>query len=114
MIADSKTTDNTLPTVTDSVTAQTIASDKCDGYLTTQSQKSDSEKINSKDLTAINNENLLSHPSPDVAQSLDSDKSQSITEPSPSSSQPIISSITRKSKPFQCQDRVKYTDKIQP
>ncbi len=91
-----------MDSVTDNVTDESIDSDKCDGcdgYLTSQSQKLDSEKSKSNDITAINQENLPSHPSHDVAQSIDGDKSEPISNPSQQPSQAVTPSVTNHHNP---------------
>ncbi len=91
-----------MDSVTDNVTDESIESDKCDGcdgYLTSQSQKLDSEKSKSNDITAINQENLPSHPSHDVAQSIDGDKSEPISNPSQQPSQAVTPSVTNHHNP---------------
>lgn len=83
--------------VTDSVMDESIGGDKsygCDEYFESQFQKLDSEKFHRNDITAINEENLPSHPSHDVTQSIDGDKSEPISNPSQQLSQPITPSVT--------------------
>ncbi len=102
-----------MDSVTDSVTDESIGGDKCDGcdgYFQSQSKKLDSEKLNSNDITAINEENLPSHPSHNVTQSIDGDELELISNPSQQPSQPVISSITthhNQGSKFKIGDRVK-------
>jgi len=93
----SSTTMDVTDSVMDSVTDESIGGDKsdgCDGYFESQSQESDLEKLNSNDITAINEENLPSHPSHDVTQSMTSDKSEPIINPSHQPSQSVTPPIT--------------------
>ena len=86
-----------MDSVMDSVTDESIGGDKsdgCDGYFPSQSQKLDSEKFPSHDTTAINQENLPSHPSHDAAQSMTSDESEPISNPSQQPSRPVTQSVT--------------------
>ena len=102
---------DTPDSVTDSVTDESIGGDECDGcdgYFKPQSEKLDSQKTTSNDLTAINKENLPSHPSHNIAQSIDGDKSQPIPHPSQHPSPTITSSITSSLKRVQPNDKVRY------
>jgi putative DNA primase/helicase len=86
-----------MNSVTDSVTDKSIDGDKCDGcdgYFESQSQELNSEKLNSNDITAINEENLPSHPSHNVTQSIDGDESEPISNPSQQPSQSVTPSVT--------------------
>ena len=83
--------------VTDSVMDESIDGDKsdgCDGYFESQLTELNLEKLNRNDITAINEENLPSHPSQNVAQSMTSDESEPIKNPSPAPSQPVTQSVT--------------------
>lgn len=91
------TVTDVMDSVMDSVTDESIGGDKsdgCDGYFPSQSQKLDSEKFNRHDTTAINQENLPSHPSHDAAQSMTSDESEPISNPSQQPSRPVTQSVT--------------------
>ena len=81
-----------MDSVTDSVTDESIAGDKCDGcdgYFESQLSELDSEKLNSHDITAINRENLPSHPSHNATESITSDELEPISNPSHAPSQPV-------------------------
>ena len=83
--------------VTDSVTDESIGGDKCDGcdgYFESQSEELNSEKLNSNNVTAINEDNLPSHPSHNVTQSIDGDESEPILNPSHQPSQSVTPPIT--------------------
>ena len=113
-------THDTLPTVTDmidivtdNVTDESLDGDKCDGcdgYFQTQLQSLSPEKNNSDSITAINQENLPSHPSHNIPKTIDSDESQPILNPSHHPSQSVTLSVTNhhdKESKFQVGDRVK-------
>ncbi len=91
------TTHNTWPTVTDSVTAESIGSKecyRCDCQIETRSENLTSKKNNSNNTTAINCEDLPSHPSRNVPQSPSGDELEPIPNPSLNPSQPITQSVT--------------------
>ena len=106
--------DNPLPTVmnnvADKVTAESIdsnESDRCDENFASQPQKLDSEKIEGKNFTASEGEDLQSPVLPNQTLSSEDNQSQPVSKPS-SQSQPIAQSITKKSRGLQPNDLVKY------
>ena len=93
----SNTVTDVMNSVTDSVTDESTGGDKCDGcdgYFESQSEELNSEKLNSNDITAINDENLPSHPSHNATQSIDCDESEPIPNPSQQPSPTVTPSVT--------------------
>ena len=102
---------DSIDNVTDSVMDETLASDGCDGcdgiFQTCPEQLNpeESDRIDTTNKTkVINNQNLPSHPSHNVAKSLDSDGLQPFSDPSHYPSQSITPSVTTESVSSETQE----------